>query len=185
MRQILNNIDQESIDVYCWLKNDFKKKGCNNSLFQFVFRSFYKIDNAGLSLEQKKLYFKLLENREENLKKILIELSEIETLNERKTVQFSFATKLLHTLNNDRPIFDSQVGLAVNKHVNGNNLEKRINSCLELYDFLQEFYQKMLANKKIATSIKTFKKKFSAEEISDAKALDFLLWSLGKLKEKN
>ena len=53
--EIIENIDQESVDVYNFLKTEFRKSNINeNYLFQFVFRSFYRIDNAGLTPEFKK-----------------------------------------------------------------------------------------------------------------------------------
>ena len=50
-----------------------------------------------------------MESGEEDLGRILRELYEKETLRKAKTVQFSFATKLIHTINPNRPIFDSKV----------------------------------------------------------------------------
>ena len=66
--EIIRNIDQESIDVYNFLKKEFNESNIiENYLFQFVFRSFYRIDNAGLTPEFKKEYFEILEhNRNEN-----------------------------------------------------------------------------------------------------------------------
>ena len=47
--KILSNINDESISVYLFLKNEYKKgRVKENALFQFVFRSFYRLDNAGL-----------------------------------------------------------------------------------------------------------------------------------------
>lgn len=67
------------------------------------------MDNAGLSKDIKCYFFYLLEKREANLEYILSELYEIPTLKGKNTMQFSFATKLLHTIDNDKPIFDSRV----------------------------------------------------------------------------
>ena len=39
--EIIDNIDQESVDVYLWIKNEYEKNGDNirgNKVFQFVFR---------------------------------------------------------------------------------------------------------------------------------------------------
>jgi len=60
--QIVENIALESIDVYLFLSEEFQKGDvCKNYLFQFVFRSFYRIDNAGLTYEFKERYFELIE----------------------------------------------------------------------------------------------------------------------------
>ncbi len=54
-QEIIKKLTQESIDVYLFLKREFKKgKITNNTLFQFVYRAFYTLDSAGLTEEFKK-----------------------------------------------------------------------------------------------------------------------------------
>ena len=109
---ILDNFDKESIYVYEFLQKQFNKNGTditNDYVFQFVFRSYYRLDNAGLTSNFKTKYFELMEKNEVNLKEILSELYEFETLRNKKTIQFSFATKLLHTIDASNPIFDSKM----------------------------------------------------------------------------
>lgn len=61
--EIIESIEQESIDVYNFLKMEFSNSNVNeNHLFQFTFRSFYRLDNAGLTSDFKREYFKILEN---------------------------------------------------------------------------------------------------------------------------
>jgi hypothetical protein len=56
---ILSNIDFESIAVYSFLKNEYAKENIlDNFVFQFVFRSYYRLDNAGLSDEIKNRFFR-------------------------------------------------------------------------------------------------------------------------------
>ena len=62
---IIDNISYESIEVYNFLRKEYEKKNItDNYLFQFVYRSFYRLDNAGLPAEFKTEYFNLLERRE-------------------------------------------------------------------------------------------------------------------------
>ena len=63
-QKIEDKISKESIDVYNFLNLQFNDKEKNiekNYLFQFVYRSFYRIDNAGLTSEFKTEYFKILQ----------------------------------------------------------------------------------------------------------------------------
>lgn len=130
---ILSNIDKESIDVYLFLKKEYKKGNINNNLlFQFLFRSYYRLDNAGLSSKLKKRYFELLAKKEQDLTKILLELYKIHTLKGKNSVQFSFATKLLHTIDNKKPISDTEVLRVFHKNIPGKKLEK-IKYCLRVY----------------------------------------------------
>jgi len=187
--KILSNFDYESIVIYSFLKSEYEKGNIlNNSLFQFVFRSFYGLDNAGLSIEMKNRYFNLLEEKQTNLEIILSELYEIPTLKRKKTIQFSFATKLVHTIDNNKPIYSSEIGSRINKKPNQTGHKNvRIQSCIVLYNSLEMLYEELKKNEKIRNVISKFRLKFKVneEKMSDTKVLDFILWSLGKLKNLN
>ena len=168
----------ESIRVYEWLESHKEKP--ENPVFQFVFRSYYRIDNAGLTSDWKVRYFKFLSERERSLKTILEGLYHIPTKKKVKSLQFSFATKLLHTLDTNQPIYDSKVaellGLPVKK---GKDFAANINTCIAVYGKLQEAQQQFLSDEGIMNQIAALKARYNSQ-ISDEKALDFLLWSVGK-----
>ena len=185
--EIISVISRESIDVYVRLKNEFEKGNIeSNQVFQFVFRSYYRLDGAGLSDEQKKEYFKMLAHGESDLENILSNLYKIPTLRSRATIQFSFATKLIHTIDNSKPIFDAEVSTVIHKVVSGNSKEEKIESAKSLFIFLENFYLEAIKNKEMQAIIKKFRIKFSADskKMSDYKVLDFLIWSLGKIKKE-
>ncbi len=182
--KILSYIDIESVDVYRFLKNEYKKGPINdNAVFQFVFRSYYRLDNAGLGDGLKKKFFELMVDKQDNLKKILLELYRIPTLRNLSTVQFSFATKLLHTLDSNNPIFDSEVSDVIHKKVSGKNKEEKIESCLRIYESLKSTYVTLLQDEQIVKVILKFREKFKVNksDVPDMKVLDFIVWSLGKL----
>jgi len=186
---VLSNIDSESIAVYIFIKNEFKKGNVlNNPIFQFVFRSYYRLDSAGLSDNQKTRFFQLLSDKQENLEYILSELYELLNSKNQNTIQFSFATKLLHTINNNKPIYDNNVSRVIKKELKGSGYAKdeRICSCIETYQFLEELYRDMLEDETIRNIISKFRSKFKVddEKISDIKVLDFIMWSLGDLKKE-
>jgi hypothetical protein len=183
--EILSNLDTESVAVYIFLKKEFDKGNIlNNLIFQFVFRSFYRLDNAGLSDNLKKRFFKLLAEKQTKLDIILSELYEIPTLKKYNSIQFSFATKLLHTIDNDKPIFDRYVIFLIKKKVTGHNKNEKIQSCIEIYNSLVTLNDELKKNDKIRNVILKFRTKFkvSNEEMSDTKVLDSIMWSLGKLQ---
>lgn len=77
--QIVKNIRQESVDVYRFITKQFETTDVSgNYLFQFVYRSFYGMDVAGLSEKFKKRYFDIMQlarfDNELDLLKILEEL---------------------------------------------------------------------------------------------------------------
>jgi hypothetical protein len=169
---------EESIKVYEWLEAHKEKP--ENPVFQFVFRSYYRIDSAGLTSDWKGRYFEFLSQRERSLKTILEGLYHIPTKKKVKSLQFSFATKLLHTLDTSQPIYDSKVaellGLPVKK---GKAFAANINTCIAVYEKLREVQQQLLSDEPIKNQIAALKDRYNSQ-ISDEKALDFLLWSAGK-----
>lgn len=169
---------EESIRVYEWLEAHKAEPG--NPVFQFVFRSYYRIDNAGLTTDWKVRYFEFLSQREGGLRTILDGLYYIPTTRKVKSLQFSFATKLLHTLDSSQPIYDSKVadllGLPVKK---GKDFAANINTCVDVYEKLREAQQQLLLDEGVKGRIAALKACYNSW-ISDEKALDFLLWSIGK-----
>ena len=170
-----------------WLKNEYKKINVeNNTVFQFIFRSYYRLDSAGLGEKLKNRYFELLNRKENNLGIILDELSKIPTTKNQFTVQYSFATKLIHTIDNNKPIYDNEVAAVIHRTVVGHNVKARIESAKEVYAYLKNLYTELINDGKIKKVITQFRSRFGSDtkNITDQKTLDFLIWSLGKLKRK-
>lgn len=183
--KILNEIQQESIDVYIFILEQYKKGNIlNNHIFQFIFRSFYGLDNAGLSIEQKEKFFKLLKEKQNDLNKILDDLYEIPNRRNLKGIQFVFATKLLNMLDSNSPIYDSQVANVIGQRVMGITREEKIQSCKEIFRNLESLYKTLLDDKRIKNIISKFRVKYDKQnKCSDAKILDFILWGLGKINQ--
>lgn len=185
--EIVKYLDCESIAVYLFLKNKYADGDIQgNHVFQFVFRSFYRLDNAGLSNEMKNRFFELLAEKQTNLGIILSDLYEIPTKKGVKSMQFSFATKLLHTIDNSKPIYDTEIGSLTYPRPKHSDKDTMIQSYLDLYNNLEQLNAKLLENDKIQRVISKFRFQFQVdkEKISDVKALDFIMWSLGKINEK-
>jgi hypothetical protein len=187
--RILKNIGKENVDIYLFLMKEFKKGDIlDNHVFQLVFRAFYQLDNPGFSKEQKKRFFKLLHQRQHNLDNIISDLYSI-----KKNIQFSFTTKLLHTIDTNKPIFDKYVGRSLKMgNVYGANQTrpKRIDLCLKKidasYELLTSRTQELLSRKEVQIQkmIEDFHKMYPNERrISDMKVLDFILWTYGKSKK--
>ena len=112
--RIVERLEAESIDVYRFLQIEFLKGDVrSNAVFQFVFRSFYRLDNAGLGSELKREYYALMEeqrnSKQLDIEKIVRRLYLIKRLKGDNSIQFSFATKLIHTINGNYPIYDAEV----------------------------------------------------------------------------
>ena len=186
---IISNLQEESLAVYCFINEQWKQGSVvENKLFQFVFRSFYRIDNAGLTDEFKQKYFELLESARSNRPDIngLCEtLYNIENRKGYKSLQFSFVTKLANTVNPLLPIYDSEVAKMYGYRAPLSNkpLNERIDSLLKFHMHLAEDYKKILGDGTLEKILSYFDKQFPkySSIISQSKKLDFVVWSAGKL----
>jgi len=190
--EIVGNIQEESLSVYCFIHDQWNgSSAVENKLFQFVFRSFYRLDNAGLTDEFKQKYFELLEaarNQKPNIKDICKTLYDIENRKGSKSLQFSFATKLANTVNPTLPIYDSEVAkmYGYKPPLPYKSLDQRIESLLKFYEHLAADYAKILSNGSLEETLKAFDNRFPSyqDKVDNNKKLDFVVWSAGKLREK-
>jgi len=81
----------------------------------------------------------------------------------RKTLQFSFASKLLHTLDPHKPIYDSHVKTfyRFSAPYSTRSFESRLQSLLTFYDFLRAEYEKVLGDGLLQEPICRFRDVFS------------------------
>lgn len=185
--KILSNLDFESIAVYSFIQSEYSQgKILENYVFQFVFRRFYGLDNAGLSEKMKSHFFELLAEKQTSLETILSNLYEIQRKKGDNSMQFSFATKLLHTIDNNKPIFDKEIESLTYSKPKRADKNTQIQSYIQLYNDLERLNSELLKTEIITNVILKFRLKFRDynDQISDVKALDFIMWSLGKIKEK-
>jgi len=188
--EIIENIEQESIDVYNYLKTEFLNSNVNeNYLFQFIFRSFYRIDNAGLTPEFKTEYFKILEqNRNEkefDFEKVLSRLYLFPNRKGQNTLQFSFVTKLFNTIDNSMLIYDSEVARMFSQsRPYQKEFDVKLNKYLNQLNIIQNGYKEVIKSNLLPKTSELFDRKFLNNELSEMKKLDFVFWSAGKIKAK-
>jgi hypothetical protein len=189
-KNVIDNLEHESIDVYNFLQTEFKKQAVDqNYLFQFVYRSFYRLDNAGLSKEFKDTYFRIMEECRnqtvDDLTEIIMRLYQIKRLKGDNSVQFSFATKLMNTIQPDYPIYDSEVATVFNFPTDCiGDLDKRIGRYIGQHATIIETYREIIQDNLLKSSIDMFDDKFKNNRLSSNKKLDFIVWSTGKLLKK-
>lgn len=188
--EIIENIESESVEVYNFLKEQFEKSNITeNFLFQFVYRSFYRLDNAGLTPEFKTEYFKILEENRNNkifhFDEILKRLYDFPNRKGQNTFQFSFATKMLNTIDNKMPIYDSEIAKMFSvSRPNATNFEKKLDAYLDQLNLVQESYQQIINHHLLPNVSERFDEKFKSHNLDDMKKLDFIFWSAGKIKKK-
>ena len=188
--EIMENIEQESIDVFNFLKSEFEKSDVSeNYLFQFVFRSFFRLDNAGLTPEFKTEYFNILErlrnNKQHDFDVVLKKLYDFPNRKGQNTLQFSFATKLFNMINNDTPIYDSEVAKMFGlSRPNYGDVDKRMDKFLDQFDIISNGYNEIMKERLLSRAIELFDKKFANHNLTEMKKIDFIFWSAGKMKKR-
>jgi len=103
------------------------------------------------------------------------------------SLEFSFVSKLLATLNPDLPVWDSNVFICLGLRNPGNWLpkEKRIEKAKEIYNKLIEWYKCFLKSEKGCNWIKLFNEKYPDSDITPVKKIDFILWQRGARIKNN
>lgn len=175
--------DKRSFDHYNYILTEFKTGNIvNNKEFKKIYKKFYVLNRGGLGPKLIDRYFELLEKRETNLRKILRELSKIPRRKGDYAVELSFASKLVHTVDNNQPIFDKNVtkvfGIKLNYNIK--NIDERIENRLRAYDLLKKEFNEVLADQEVKEIVKRFKGRLKVN-IGDVKMLDFMLWKLGEM----
>jgi hypothetical protein len=187
---IIDNLKEESIEVYKFLQQEFNKGSVvENPVFQFVYRSFYRLDNAGLTAEFKREYFIIMEELRDtpciDICYIVNRLYDFPRLKGDTSIQFSFSTKMINTINPLYPIYDSEVAKVFGfstYHIK--NKEQKINRYLSQQQIIQTTYKSLLSDHQFHDVLRLFDKKFIGNDLHPVKKIDFIFWSAGKLLNK-
>jgi hypothetical protein len=183
---ILNRIRQtEEIDKYESLIQTVKRPPWPGD-FQGEYEEFWVI--RGVSTSFKASYFdKLLQAvlvQPPNLTQLCAELLRVSTRKKTggqpiPTLQFSYPTKLCHTVDRRLPIYDAHVRRFYLFKVPSNDLpqQERIQEYLAFYDFLKNEYARVLCGNLLKPAIDGFRRKFNAPQHTDVKIIDWLIWA--------
>ena len=188
---------EEGIEKYLKIKDLYPKTNFNvNSDFAKAFGAFYRVRR---NEAWRKTFFDLFKEMKEkpdkaDFKTILAELhTRLSKLNDavHSTIEASFVSKMLHTVNPDMPIWDSIVlsKLDFAKEVQPYKMrglhddEARLNKCEEVYNELKKWYE----TKEASALEKQFDAKYPEhkDEIKRTKKIDFMLWGTEDEPEKN
>jgi len=187
--KIISDLKDESIAVYAFIKSQIKNEPISlskNYLFQFIFLNYYGLDRIGFSDEFLKDFFEVFEQYRKKPDKFDL----IETvkrfyeydINDKKNYQFSFFTKLYHTIDTSKPIYDSNVCRAIGLKLL--KKDNKLDQLIERYGQICDLYNRIKKEKSLSSTIKKFDNRFKKNGISFNMKLDFIFWQTGKLKYK-
>lgn len=195
--EIVNKLSDKNwvhFKLYYSVKDKVSKDEIDNKL-KHDFCILYVLDPF-LNNPQKEKFFKLLSLKCNSLENILESLYQIPDYREKHSIHLSFGTKLLHTLNNDLPIYDSNIARVLNlTSPAGSSLEAKIKNRIVIYDELKQYYNALLKDSRIILYLKDIRIKLAKKSeldrfewkkdiVSDTKLLDSLLWALDYISRK-
>jgi len=187
-QQLISNIDVESIKYYTLLKSEFDKSDVSeNKKFQSAFRVFYGLDNVGFNEEFKRKYFKLLENYRNysdlDVVKVFKDLYLIKNFMDKDSILFSFASKIICTIDDSIPIFDKEVCdiFSFTEPIDV-DFAMATDILLDQLEIIQTHFNEIINRNLLPVTLRLFEEKFKGYNLSLIKKLDFIFWSFGKLK---
>jgi hypothetical protein len=105
--------------------------------------------------------------------------------NGQKSLQFSFATKLLHMTNQHLPIYDARIAAFYFFATPANkDLQRRINRFVSLHSFLIAEYARVLNGGLLASAIQEFRLRLNPQHFTHEKIVDSLIWAFVALLRK-
>ncbi len=152
--------------------------------FQLAYRDYWRMNVASLSDDYYGRYFARLETLKHedsfDIDANLRELAVIPDRAGRSSLQFSFATKLLHTVNPTAPVYDTAaasfyffVPPAADKA-----MAARLDELVSFYAFMRHEYHRVIREDLLLPAIGRLRDRFDVgAEMPDERAVDLLIWS--------
>lgn len=185
----LHKLEMEDFDVCLFLNNEFKnsKDITNNYLFQFIFRSYYNFENEEFSSELKTKYFVLLQeyrNKPIDLKTVYLRLNDEKNGKGFNFVPFSFITKLANTIDDNYPIYDSEIIKLFNFNQPDylKNTDEMIDKYIEQYNYILHTSKELILDHRIKEIFNEMNLLFgeSCTKMTNSKKLDTLMRVIGQ-----
>ena len=99
--------------------------------------------------------------------------------------EFSFISKMLHTINPHKPIFDSQVCEVLQLHrAYQSSLEGKVRQDEDSLRHIVKAYTEMSASEEVRKMLAQMDDFTPGYRMTDEKKLDFILWALGGILMK-
>jgi len=178
------------LEKYSDLKNALKTQNVEKkSDFRKQYGEFFAMGQSRLIPSYYDRYFTLLEtnktNHEVSLSEILMSLKPVsQTSKGRKSIQFSFATKLVHMINDDEPIYDSRIKMFYKKTEPPAAMEykKRVATYIDIQKSIKDEYRHIIDDKLLEPSIECFRRMYAnRRDHSDIKVIDWIIWQFVSL----
>jgi len=156
--------------------------------FQHEYRTYWKMNVARLGDAFYSEYFSRMESLKtdgiDDIDETIREIALLSDTTERPSLQFSFATKLLNTIDARVPVYDTFVSMFYffSPPASDQPVDTRLESLLAFYAFLRGEYARIIAGGLLDTAINRFREHYADEPpLCDERVIDLLLWSFASL----
>ncbi len=186
--KVVNHIPLEKLDVYVYLQTVFHDTYVpDDTLYQFIFRHFFRLDNPSLTKEFEIFYFKLMEEQRgyerPNIVQITRDLYEVKNHKGNPTMQFPLAASMLHTINPSFPSYDSDIvksfDFSSTYHLSG--FEKKMKRYIGQYQHTFKTYEELIQDEALEPMFNHFDERFPEYDLPKIKKLDLMVAQLGNL----
>lgn len=187
-KTVVETIKPEHVTDYEWLLQNVGQASTPD--YQERYRRFWAMNPARLGPEFYTTYFSTFTaalSRPPSLSSIAQTLHAASARqNGQKSLQFSFATKLLHMTNQHSPIYDSQVTAFYffQEPLVQVDLQRRIDNLMSFHSFLAEEYSRVIEGGLLAIAIQEFRVRLKPQRFTDEKIVDSLVWAFVALLRK-
>ena len=160
------SIMQQSSMVNVAIERDFQKS----------FTAFYRVRR---DIQWRDYYFQLFEEMKEHAPDISFEEILIRLFQFSGQIEASFSSKMLATIDPNKPIWDSMVLSNLGLKLKGSNKEKRLADAIILYDEICAWYRDFMKTNEAIEVAEKFDLSFPEFcHITTIKKIDFVIWAL-------
>jgi hypothetical protein len=187
-RKIVETFPPRFVTEYEWLIRNLGQAGTER--YQKRYRSYWAMNAARLSTEFYVTYFEILNtaaSEAPTLSEVVLALYEPSARRDgTKSIQFSFATKLLHMANPDLPIYDKNVAQFYSFQPPPSTISRdsRIRALVGFHELLRSEYAGVLEQGLLKGPIDEFRNQFRPQLLTDHRVIDFLIWQTVELQAK-
>lgn len=175
---IFAKIDAKMLSTYYWLMENLHTRNVSTDQeYRKRFGGYYVM--RFVSQEYRDAFFSLFEQIKNqpsiSFEEVSRKLFEVDGKHE-----FSFISKMLHTINPERPIYDSQVDAALKiRRTYQSDFNKKLQQDTKILNDIAACYQDLASAPEMAEILAAFDPIIPSHKMSVEKKLDFILWAFG------
>lgn len=175
---IIEKLNPKVLATYCWLQDNLHKRNVAvDTEYRKKFSGYYRM--RFVSQEYRDQFFELFEEiKSESSPSFRVVSQKLFQVDGKH--EFSFITKMLHTIEPSRPIYDSQVDIALEIHrYYQPNFEEKLRQDEHILAQISAAYRELASSPGMIELLAEFDKIIPGHTMSAEKKIDFILWALG------